>query len=136
MGCPGGRDRRAHGSGPGGVVDIVKYATTIELRGGDAEIVVEYTAHKGQSSGLHGPAEPAWIEIDAVTYGGCTITDALRESQIEALQQEIEDDITAAEEAAMERHDEQMREYRAEYLQEMKRDLADPRNIEYWEARE
>ena len=112
------------------------YTTTIELRGGDAEIVVEYTAHKADDGGRDYPSSPAWIEVDAVTYGGCTITDELSDAQIAALAEEIEDDITAGEEAAMERHDEQMREYRAEYLQEMKRDLADPRNIEYWEARE
>lgn len=100
----------------------MKYGTTIELRGGDAEIVVEYTAHKGQSSGLHGPAEPAWIEIDAVTYGGCTITDDLRESQIEALQQEIEDDIIAAEEAAMERRADEVRDERYELTEVIQED--------------
>ena len=110
-----------------------KYKTTIEMPSPEIEIVVEYTAHKGQSAGLHGPAEPAWIEIDDVTYGSVTIIDELSDKQIAALAEEIEADITAAQEAAAERHDEQMREDRAEYLAETKRDLTDARNIEYWE---
>jgi hypothetical protein len=76
------------------------YTTTIELRGGDAEIVVEYDYYKGDPGRMYGPpelcypSEPAYVDIIAVTYGGVTITDSLSESQLEALEQEIMDDIT------------------------------------------
>ena len=107
-----------------------KHSTTIELRGGDAEIIVEYTAHKGQSSGLHGPAEPAWVEIDAVTYAGITITDSLPKWQIERLQEEIEEELTAQRD-----FDEGYAEYRRERNGDAGREL-DARDIKYWEARE
>ncbi len=70
-----------------------KYQTTIELRGGEGLVVVEYTAHKADPGGKDGreyPPEPAWVEIEAVTYGGCTITDELSDIQIAALAEEIE----------------------------------------------
>jgi hypothetical protein len=76
------------------------YTTTIELRGGDAEIVVEYDYFKGSPGRTYGPpelcypSEPAHVEIIAVMYGGVTITDNLSESQIESLEQEIEEHLT------------------------------------------
>jgi 2-methylcitrate dehydratase PrpD len=81
------------------------YTTTIELRGGDAEIVVEYDYYKGSPGRTYGPpelcypSEPAHVEIIAVTYGGVTITDSLSESQLESLEQEIEEHLTAKAEA-------------------------------------
>jgi hypothetical protein len=78
----------------------MKYTTTIELRGGDAEIVVEYDYFKGSPGRTYGPpercypSEPAHVEIIAVTYNGVTITDSLSESQIESLEQEIMDNMT------------------------------------------
>ena len=105
-----------------------KYKTTIELRGGDAEVVVEYDAHKGHPGRTYGPpencfpAEPAWVEVIAVEYGGCTITDSLTGAQIESLADEIaaaEDDERAAQEQ--------------DYWDMRRKDARYP---DYWDARE
>jgi hypothetical protein len=76
------------------------YTTTIEMRGGDAEIVVEYDYYKGSPGRTYGPpelcypSEPAHVEIIAVTCVGVTITDSLSETQLESLEQEIEEHLT------------------------------------------
>ena len=102
-----------------------KYATTIELRGGEAEVVVEYVVHKGRAGRTYGPpekcyeAEPAWVEIIDVTYGGNHITDNLPESQIEALQREIEES------------EQEERDYLEQEYADMRR--KDARYPDYWE---
>ena len=114
----------------------MKYEITIELHGGDAEIVVEYDYYKGTPGRTSGPPEkcfppePSWVEIDAVTYGGVTITDSLPAWQILRLQEEIEEDLLAKQD-----FDEGYAEYQREKTDDFKREL-DARNIEYWEARE
>lgn len=118
-----------------------KYKTTIQPadRNPEFEVVVGYAFHRGDPGRTSGPPErcyppePAYIEIISVMHGAIDIEIYLSDEQMAWIEQEIEADITAAQEAAAERHDEQMREYRAEYLQEAKRDPADARNIEYWE---
>ena len=79
----------------------MKYTTTIQPadRHDEIEIVVEYDYHKGSPGRTYGPpercypSEPAHVEIIAVTYAGVTITDSLSESQLESLEQEIEEDM-------------------------------------------
>ena len=114
----------------------MKYETTIELHGGDAEIIVEYDYYKGTPGRTYGPPEkcfppePSWVEIESVTYGEVTITDSLPESTILRLQEEIEEYIVAEQDFA-----EGYAEYKREQSDEAAKEL-DARNIEYWEARE
>lgn len=112
-----------------------KYKTTVQPadRNPEFEVTVEYFAHAADDGGREYPSSPAYIEIISVMHGAIDIERYLSDEQMTTIEEEIEADITAGQEAAAERHDEQMREYRAEYLAETKRDLTDARNIEYWE---
>lgn len=87
----------------------MKFSTHIEM-----PVVVEYHYHKGTPGRTSGPpehcypAEPAWVEIESVSVNGVEIT--LDDKQAETLEQEIEEMITAKEQADQEAYWESLRE--------------------------